>query len=101
MGNRQAEPTTGARFAHNLRVCRVSLGVSQEQLAALMDLSRTFVSDVERENRNCSVDNIERLAQALKIDVLELFAPVIDADIFPEPLPKDQYVIGQAIRNIG
>lgn len=75
------------RFARNLRVCRVRQGISQEHLAALAGLSRTFVSDVEREIRNCSIDNIERLATALQLDVSELFIPVEDDDL-PECLPK-------------
>lgn len=76
------------RFARNLRTCRVRQGISQEQLAALAGLSRTFVSDVEREIRNCSIDNIERLANALKIDVSEFFTPVTESDVLPEVLPK-------------
>jgi transcriptional regulator with XRE-family HTH domain len=51
-------------------------------------LSRTFVSDVEREIRNCSIDNIERLANALQLDVSILFVPVREGDDLPEVLPK-------------
>lgn len=76
------------RFARNLRSCRVRQGISQEQLAAIAGLSRTFVSDVEREIRNCSIDNIERLANALQLDVSLLFAPVKEGDEVPEVLPK-------------
>jgi hypothetical protein len=50
--------------------------------------SRTFVSDVEREVRNCTIDNIERLALALKLDVSVLFVPVGEDDAIPEVLPK-------------
>ena len=75
------------RFARNLRACRVRQNLSQEQLASLAGFSRTFVSDVEREVRNCTIDNIERLAQALKLDVSVLFVPVAGDEI-PEVLPK-------------
>jgi len=57
-------------------------------LAALAGFSRTFVSDVEREVRNCTIDNIERLATALKLDVSVLFVPVAEDDEIPEVLPK-------------
>lgn len=77
-----------ARFARNLRACRVRQGISQEQLAAIAGFSRTFVSDVEREVRNCSIDNIERLANALKLDVSVLFRPVGENDDLPGCLPK-------------
>jgi transcriptional regulator with XRE-family HTH domain len=76
------------RFARNLRACRVRQGISQEHLAAIAGFSRTFVSDVEREIRNCSIDNIERLANALKLDVSALFKPVADDADLPEVLPK-------------
>lgn len=75
------------RFARNLRAYRVSQDLSQEQLAALAGFSRTFVSDVEREVRNCTIDNIERLANALQLDVSVLFVPVAEDEI-PEVLPK-------------
>jgi transcriptional regulator with XRE-family HTH domain len=57
-------------------------------LASIAGFSRTFVSDVEREIRNCTIDNIERLAQALKLDVSVLFVPVGEGDEIPEVLPK-------------
>ena len=76
------------RFARNLRICRVRQGISQEQLASIAGLSRTFVSDVERELRNCSIDNIERLANALQLDVALLFVPVDQDDSPPDCLPK-------------
>jgi transcriptional regulator with XRE-family HTH domain len=43
------------------------LGISQEQLGDLAGLHRTYVSSVERGERNVSIDNIERLARALKV----------------------------------
>lgn len=76
------------RFARNLRAYRVRQNLSQEELASIAGFSRTFVSDVEREIRNCTIDNIERLAHALKLDVSVLFVPVAEGDEIPEVLPK-------------
>ncbi len=76
------------RFARNLRAYRVSQNLSQEELATLAGFSRTFVSDVEREVRNCTIDNIERLAHALNLDVSVLFVPLAEGDEIPEVLPK-------------
>ncbi|RYH61898.1 MAG: XRE family transcriptional regulator [Alcaligenaceae bacterium] len=60
------------RLAHHLRAERAARGLSQEQLADLADLHRTYVGSVERRERNVSLDNIERLATALGVDVSSL-----------------------------
>lgn len=54
-------------FARNLRTIRKTRAISQERLAELAGLHRTYVSSVERGERNISIDNIERLARALSI----------------------------------
>jgi transcriptional regulator with XRE-family HTH domain len=59
-------------LAANLRRRRAELGLSQEDLAHEAGLHRTFVGAVERSERNISLDNIERLAAALKVDPWEL-----------------------------
>lgn len=60
------------RFAHNLRKVRLEKGLSQEALADLAGLHRTYIGSVERGERNISIDNIERLAEALGCQVTEL-----------------------------
>ena len=64
-----------ARVARHLRALRREQGLSQEGLADLCDLHRTYVGSVERAERNVSLDNVERLALALGVDVSELLAP--------------------------
>lgn len=64
-----------ARFAKNLRDSRATREISQEALADLAGVHRTFVSEVERGIRNLSIDNIEKLANALELDPAELFRP--------------------------
>jgi transcriptional regulator with XRE-family HTH domain len=49
--------------------------MSQEQLAELADLHRTYVGSVERGERNISIDNIEALAKALKKTCADLLTP--------------------------
>ncbi len=67
-------PTHNARaaFARNIRWLRVKANLSQEELADLSGLHRTYVGSVERGERNISIDNMERLASALNIDIKEL-----------------------------
>jgi transcriptional regulator with XRE-family HTH domain len=59
-------------FADNLARERKSRGLSQRQLATLAGLDRTYVGSVERGERNVSIDNIERLAEALQIEPADL-----------------------------
>ncbi|MBE2259089.1 MAG: helix-turn-helix transcriptional regulator [Rhodobacteraceae bacterium] len=59
-------------LANNLRRLRSARGWSQEYLAFEAGLHRTFVAHVEREARNISIDNLEKLACALGVPVNEL-----------------------------
>jgi transcriptional regulator with XRE-family HTH domain len=60
------------RFGERLRQIRQKKGISQEALAHLAGLHRTYVSGVERGERNISLLNIERLAIALDIAMSDL-----------------------------
>lgn len=62
-------------LASNLLRLRRARGLSQEGLAHEAGLHRTFVAHVERQSRNIALDNIERLADALEVDVYELLIP--------------------------
>lgn len=72
MKNATSQTSLRRTFAANLRAQRVSQGISQEELAEKACLDRTYVSSVERGQRNIGIDNIEKLAQALGVDALEL-----------------------------
>jgi transcriptional regulator with XRE-family HTH domain len=60
------------RFGLRLRQVRKRRGVSQEKLGDMAGLHRTYVSSIERGERNVSLVNIERLAMALGVDMAEL-----------------------------
>ena len=57
------------QFSQNLKKLRKAKGFSQEALAELAGLHRTYISSVERGERNISIDSIERIANALAVDV--------------------------------
>jgi len=59
-------------LARNVRRLRTSTGFSQEELAARAGLHRTYISSVERGQRNVSVENIFALARALGCDPQQL-----------------------------
>jgi len=65
---------TSARrlFAANLRKQRLARSLSQERLAELAGLHRTYVGSVERAERNVSIDNMERLAEAVGVRIADL-----------------------------
>ncbi|HCY49209.1 MAG TPA: transcriptional regulator [Clostridiales bacterium] len=56
-----------------VRELRNNLGISQEELADLAGLDRTYVTSVECGRRNISIVNIEKLAKALKVSLAEFF----------------------------
>jgi transcriptional regulator with XRE-family HTH domain len=54
-------------FGKRLRDVRERRGLSQEALAGLAGLHRTYVSSIERGQRNVGLDNVIRLAAALDV----------------------------------
>jgi transcriptional regulator with XRE-family HTH domain len=76
MGPTLSELDLRKRLAANLRTLRGAQGLSQESLADAAGIHRTFVSQVERELKNVSLDSIRKLANALGVDPVELFQPL-------------------------
>ncbi|WP_353734786.1 helix-turn-helix transcriptional regulator, partial [Crocosphaera sp.] len=62
------------RFGLAIKKRRNELRISQEELAFRSGLHRTYISDIERDSRNPSLDNIKKLADALEISIAYLFA---------------------------
>ncbi len=59
-------------FGQRVRDARTSKGLSQEQLAEISGLHRTYVGTIERGERNPALLNILRIADSLGIDACEL-----------------------------
>lgn len=73
---KQSEKQTARMvFAGNLRRARRLRDISQEALALDAGLSRTYVSEVERGERNISIDNMGLLADALQVPLKDLVDP--------------------------
>lgn len=60
-------------FSSNVRKYRISLGLSQEQFAEKCGLHRTYISSIERFQRNVSLENIQKISTALGVKVYQLF----------------------------
>ena len=61
------------KFGENIRNIRLEKGLSQEQLASLADLHRTYIGMIERAEKNITIINIEKIAIALKVEIQTLF----------------------------
>jgi transcriptional regulator with XRE-family HTH domain len=59
-------------LAKNMRRLRASRGLSQEALAYECGINRTYLSSVERSERNVSIDNIARIAKGLRVEAWTL-----------------------------
>ncbi len=60
-------------FGKKIKILRKNAGLSQEQLAHLSDIDRTYVHSIEKGDRNVSIVIIEKLSQALKIPIKDFF----------------------------
>jgi transcriptional regulator with XRE-family HTH domain len=59
-----------------LRKARLAKKLSQEDLAEVSGLHRTYVGSVERAERNVSIDNMERLSAAVGVSLPDLLKEV-------------------------
>ena len=60
------------QFGQKVRRQRQDLGLSQEELAELASVHRTYVGMIERGEKNITLRNIEKFSKALKVPVHEL-----------------------------
>lgn len=74
-----------ATFGARVRARRNELGKSQERLAADSGMHWTFIGQVERGQRNVSLHNIVKIADALGVDPGELMQGLPAPKIEPTP----------------
>lgn len=60
-------------FGNNLKKHRKNLGLSQEEFAHKCGLHRTYISAIECYRRSISLENIQRIADALGVETYKLF----------------------------
>ena len=56
----------------NLRAYRLERGLSQEDFAEVVGVHRTYMGGLERGERNLTLQSLERLAEVLRLDVIDL-----------------------------
>ncbi len=59
-------------FGEKVREIRKGKGLSQEELAHKADLHRTYIGMIERAEKNITLLNIEKIANALEVNIKEL-----------------------------
>jgi len=59
-------------FGQKVRLERNKLGISQEKLASLASVHRTYVGMIERGEKNLTITNIYKIAKALKVRARDL-----------------------------
>lgn len=76
---KKTKPLLSSReiFGLNVRKARRLKEISQEELAFRADISRTYLSEVERGERNISVNNMEALSIALDLTLPDLLNPTL------------------------
>ena len=61
------------KFGLKVREVRIAKGLSQEQLAHIADVHRTYIGMIERAEKNITLINIEKIANALEIELKDFF----------------------------
>jgi transcriptional regulator with XRE-family HTH domain len=77
-----------ALLAWNLRRLRSEKGVSQERLAADSGIDRAYVSELEREQGNATIDLLDRLASVLNVGLASFFEVPAPGVARPKALPS-------------
>lgn len=63
-------------FGKRIREIRKAKGISQEKLALIAQIDRSYMGKIERGEFNLTLSKIYQLSEALEVDVCEFFIPV-------------------------
>ncbi|MCY7355961.1 MAG: helix-turn-helix domain-containing protein [Rudanella sp.] len=69
----EEENTFLKQLGNRIRELRISQSISQERLAFICDLDRTYIGSVERGERNVSVLNLKKLSLSLDVSLSQFF----------------------------
>lgn len=60
------------KFGKKVRDLRINKGISQEQLADLSDVHRTYIGMIERAEKNVTLTSIQKIASGLGVKITDL-----------------------------
>lgn len=69
----ETDKTLLKEFGLKVQIRRKELGISQEELAFRAGFHRTYIGMIERAERNITLSNLKRLADALEIEIKKFF----------------------------
>lgn len=81
-------------FGKNVKKYRTAHGISQELFAEKCGLHRTYISAIECYRRSISLENIQRVADALEIETYKLFLEDIEEEMGEFGKNRDRHVVG-------
>jgi transcriptional regulator with XRE-family HTH domain len=84
------------KVAENIRRLRVLSGTTQVELAKKAGLTDVYISRVEQNARNLTLDSVEQIARALKVPVIDLIGDTLTN--FPKSTPRTAQSLRYAIR---
>ena len=65
-------PTINQKLGQKIKRCRAKLNITQEELAELADLHRTYIGQIERAEKNITIYNLDKIAKALNLEAKDL-----------------------------
>lgn len=61
------------KFGQNIKQIRKHMNMSQKELATKMEISQSYLSDIENGRKNLSIKTVKKLANSLGLSVTDLF----------------------------
>lgn len=81
------------RIGQRIRNYRIQLGLSQEKLAELSKCHPTYIGQLERGEKNATLESIEKISSALNVPLSRLFESVDGSDDKQRNIPLECYEI--------
>jgi transcriptional regulator with XRE-family HTH domain len=84
-------PYSATLVGQRIRYYRLNLGLSQEKLAELSGCHPTYVGQLERGEKNATIESIERISSALSVSLSRLFEKIGNDQEEAQNIPRDCY----------
>lgn len=81
------------RIGRRIRSYRVELGLSQEKLAEMSGCHSTYIGQIERGEKNATLESVEKISSALKVPLSKLFDKIenVESGTESENIPLECY----------